>query len=235
MDNHTAAKHTDNKHHVLGKHTTLKHKIYYTVISYINNQGVYRIVYCSSMRDKPAIDDRRNHICNVERDKRQHNLHDDIAITCHRSADERFPSGHRNQPYCKNHDKIPPTVLHCKTNLVVFLDDLHKAGDRHQEPAPDKVVCYPIVSGLRHRINHLADHYGIYEIIQKNLNTGKCSNLAPVLQKCFSRHRKFQISLTICRQYGNQPNYYVNCNFCIRRSDILEAGNENPVSHNLQA
>lgn len=55
MDKHATAKHTDDKHHVLGKHTAFKHKIYDAVISYIDNQGVYRIVYCPSMRYKPAI------------------------------------------------------------------------------------------------------------------------------------------------------------------------------------
>lgn len=75
MDKHATAKHTDDKHHVLGKHTAFKHKIYDAVISYIDNQGVYRIVYCPSMRYKPAINDRRNHICNVERNKWQHNLY----------------------------------------------------------------------------------------------------------------------------------------------------------------
>ena len=235
MYKHTTAKHTDNKHHVLGKHTVLKRKIYDAVISHINNQGVYRIVYCPSMGHKPAINDRRNHICDVERNKRKHNLHYDIPIACHRATDERFPSWHCNQPYCENHDEIPPAVLHRKADFVVLLDDLHKAGDRHQEPAPDKVICHPVVSRLRHRIDHLADHHGVNEIVQKNLNTGKRSNFAPILQKIFPRHRKFQISFAICRQYGNQPNYCVNCNFCIRRSDILESGNENPVSHNLQA
>ena len=91
MDKHATAKHTDDKHHVLGKHTAFKHKIYDAVISYIDNQGVYRIVYCPSMRYKPAINDRRNHICNVERNKWQHNLYDDITIACHRATDERFP------------------------------------------------------------------------------------------------------------------------------------------------
>lgn len=205
MYKHTTAKHTDNKHHVLGKHTVLKRKIYDAVISHINNQGVYRIVYCPSMGHKPAINDRRNHICDVERNKRKHNLHYDIPIACHRATDERFPSWHCNQPYCENHDEIPPAVLHRKADFVVLLDDLHKAGDRHQEPAPDKVICHPVVSRLRHRIDHLADHHGVNEIVQKNLNTGKRSNFAPILQKIFPRHRKFQISFAICRQYGNQP------------------------------
>ena len=235
MDKHATAKHTDDKHHVLGKHTAFKHKIYDAVISYIDNQGVYRIVYCPSMRYKPAINDRRNHICNVERNKWQHNLYDDITIACHRATDERFPFWHCNQPYRKNHDKIPPAVFHCEADFVVLLDDFRKAGNRHQEPAPDKVVCHPVVSGLRYRINHLTDHYGVDKIVQKNLNAGKRSNLAPILQKIFPRHRKFQISLTICRQYGNQPNQSVNCNFGICRPDILEAGDKNPVSHNLQA
>lgn len=44
MDKHATAKHTDDKHHVLGKHTAFKHKIYDAVISYIDNQGVYRML-----------------------------------------------------------------------------------------------------------------------------------------------------------------------------------------------
>lgn len=128
MDKHATAKHTDDKHHVLGKHTAFKHKIYDAVISYIDNQGVYRIVYCPSMRYKPAINDRRNHICNVERNKWQHNLYDDITIACHRATDERFPFWHCNQPYRKNHDKIPPAVFHCEADFVVLLDDFRKAG-----------------------------------------------------------------------------------------------------------
>ena len=40
MYKHATAKHTDDKHHVLGKHTAFKCKIYDAVISHIDNQGV---------------------------------------------------------------------------------------------------------------------------------------------------------------------------------------------------
>ena len=40
MYKHATAKHTDDKHHVLGKHTAFKRKIYDAVISHIDNQGV---------------------------------------------------------------------------------------------------------------------------------------------------------------------------------------------------
>lgn len=139
----------------------------------VDNKRIDGIIAGFAKPHKDVVDNCTARIRNIKRNK----LYNDTEnLSCFlkplRIAEERCPCGNGNHPKhrtCSGNKVIVEFMQLFVPVLAVRADNLGKGCDRYEQPAPDKIICYPIVALLGDHIYHFADHNGIDKVVDKLL------------------------------------------------------------------
>ena len=218
MYHHTETEHQNYRVHCKCYGVREVQDIENTVISKVDNQGVYRIVTGLAETYKDIVDDDTPGVCDIKRNEPyddSENLASIFKSLC--NAKERRPCGNRDRP--KNHacggDKVIIELLKFLVSVfAVRADDLGKGGERNEQPPPDKIIRIPIVTLFGDHINHFANHNGIDKVVDKLLESGKHTSSEPIAEHYSirpSEPTKADVSLLIQQQNTRGGEQYV-CN-----------------------
>lgn len=173
MCHHAEAEHQNYRVHRKCDYTCAVQDIENTVVAEVDNKRIDGIIAGSAKPHKDVVDNCTARIRNIKRNK----LYNDTEnLSCIlkplRITEERCPCGNGNHPKhrtCSGNKVIVEFTQRFVPVLAVRADNLGKGCDRYEQPAPDKIICYPIVALLGDHIYHFADHNGIDKVVDKLL------------------------------------------------------------------
>lgn len=188
MYDHAEAEHQDDRVHIKCNGVCPVQNVENAVVSEIDEQGIDGVVPRLTQADKDIVDDYTAGVCNIKGCKPDDNGKDLVRISeILRITKKRRPGGNRDYPKhnaCGGNEVVVELSELFVTVLAVRADDLGKCGDRNQQPAPDEIVCNPVVALLGNHVHHFADHDGVDKVIHKLLKPRKYAGPAP-----FTEHR----------------------------------------------
>ncbi|MCI9122146.1 MAG: hypothetical protein HFG00_11600 [Oscillibacter sp.] len=186
MEYHPKAKHQDDGIHVKNNGPGQVQPIKGAVINQIDQKRIDHIISGLSQPDKNIVNDGRARVSDIKGNQLSGDSKNLLRVgQVFNKAVKRFPKGNGERP--ENHagtgDKTVGEPLQFRVSVfAVGADHFREGRDRDQQPAPDKIVCEPVVSLFPHQIDHFADHNRVNQIIHKLLQARKNAGSAPRLE-----------------------------------------------------